>query len=112
MSQDMSNEDVLDRLAATIKARRKSKPEESYTRRLIDSAPIKPAKKLGEEAVETAIAAIAQDDDALIGEAADLLYHLLVVLECRGVGIDEVLRELERRMGESGIEEKKRRASR
>jgi len=112
MSQDMGKEDVLNRLAATIKARRKSRPEESYTRRLIDSAPIKPAKKLGEEAVETAIAAIAQDDEALIGEAADLLYHLLVVLECRGVGIDEVLHELEQRMAESGIEEKKRRASR
>ena len=107
----MSN-DVLSRLAATIKERRTARPEDSHTRRLLDGAPVKPAKKLGEEAVEMAIAAIAQDDDALIGEAADLLYHMLVVLECRGVGIEEVLRELERRMGESGLEEKKRRASR
>ena len=107
----MGKDDVLNRLAATIKARRKAKPEESYTRRLIDSAPIKPAKKLGEEAVETAIAAIAQDDDALIGEAADLLYHLLVVLECRGIDLDDILRELERRMAESSVEEKRRRAA-
>ena len=107
----MGKDDVLSRLAATIKARRKAKPEESYTRRLIDSAPIKPAKKLGEEAVETAIAAIAQDDDALIGEAADLMYHLLVVLECRGIDLDDILRELERRMATSGVEEKRRRAA-
>jgi phosphoribosyl-ATP pyrophosphohydrolase len=111
MSQDMSNTDVLSRLAATIKGRRKARPEESYTRRLIDSAPIKPAKKLGEEAVETAIAAIAQDDEALIGEAADLIYHLLVVLECRSVTIGDVLGELERRMGHTGLEEKKRKAA-
>jgi phosphoribosyl-ATP pyrophosphohydrolase len=77
----MSKNDVLSRLAANIKARRTARPEDSHTRRLLDGAPVKPAKKLGEEAVETAIAALAQDDDALIAEAADLLYHLLVVLE-------------------------------
>ena len=99
-------------LAATIDARAASGGEASYTRKLLDKGAEHCAKKLGEEAVEMAIAAIAQDDDALIGEAADLLYHMLVVLECRGVGIEEVLRELERRMGESGLEEKKRRASR
>ncbi len=105
------SKDTLNRLAATIKARRKARPEESYTRRLIDSAPIKPAKKLGEEAVETAIAAIAQDDEALIGEAADLIYHLLVVLECRGVTFDDVLKEIERRMGgPTGIEQKRPKA--
>ena len=76
----MSN-DVLHRLAATIKERRTARPEDSHTRRLLDGAPIKPAKKLGEEAVEVAIAALAQDKDALILETADLLYHLLVVLE-------------------------------
>ena len=58
-----------------------------------------------------AIAAIAQDDKALIGEAADLLYHLLVVLECRSITIDDVLGELERRMGHTGLEEKKRKAA-
>ena len=79
----MSQNDVLGRLAATIKARRTARPEDSHTRRLLDGAPIKPAKKLGEEAVEVAIAALAQDDAALIAETADLLYHLLVVLESR-----------------------------
>jgi phosphoribosyl-ATP pyrophosphohydrolase len=107
----MSNEDVLDRLATIIKARRKSKPEESYTRRLIDSAPIKPAKKLGEEAVEMAIAALAQDDKALIAEAADLLYHMLVVLESRHIALDEVLGELERRMSATALEQKRRKTA-
>ena len=107
----MSNADVLDRLAATIKARRKSKPEESYTRRLIDSAPIKPAKKLGEEAVEVAIAALAQDKKALVAETADLLYHLLVVLESRRIPLDDVLDELERRMSATDLEQKRRKAA-
>jgi phosphoribosyl-ATP pyrophosphohydrolase len=101
----MSN-DTLERLAAIIKARRTATLEDSYTRRLLDE-PIKPAKKLGEEAVEVAIAAIAQDRDALIGETADLLYHLLVVLESRDVTLDEVLGELEQRMGESDLKKRK-----
>ena len=87
----MSQNDVLGRLAANIKARRTARPEDSHTRRLLDGAPIKPAKKLGEEAVETAIAALAQDDAALIAESADLLYHLLVVLESRHIALDDVL---------------------
>ena len=77
--------DVLIRLAATIKSRRTARPEDSHTRRLLDGAPIKPAKKLGEEAVEVAIAALAQDKKALVAETADLLYHLLVVLESRRI---------------------------
>jgi len=84
----MSN-DVLRRLAATIKDRRTARPEDSHTRRLLDGAPVKPAKKLGEEAVEVAIAALAQDKGALIAETADLLYHLLVVLESRHVALDD-----------------------
>ena len=87
----MSN-DVLSRLAATIKERRTARPEDSHTRRLLDGAPVKPAKKLGEEAIEVAIAALAQDKEALVGEAADLLYHLLVVLESRRVALDDVYR--------------------
>ena len=63
----------------------RARPEDSHTRRLLDGAPIKPAKKLGEEAVEVAIAALAQDKKALVAETADLLYHLLVVLESRRV---------------------------
>lgn len=104
--------DVLSRLAATIKSRRTARPEDSHTRRLLDGAPVKPAKKLGEEAVEMAIAALAQDDKALIAETADVLYHMLVVLESRGVTLDEVLVELERRMSATALEQKRRTASR
>ena len=112
MSQDMSQNDVLGRLAANIKARRTARPEDSHTRRLLDGAPVKPAKKLGEEAVETAIAAIAQDDAALIAEAADLLYHLLVVLESRHIALEDVMGELERRMGVTDLAQKRKAASR
>ena len=112
MSQDMSENDVFGRLAANIKARRTARPEDSHTRRLLDEAPLKPAKKLGEEAVEVAIAALAQDNAALIAEAADLLYHLLVVLESRHIGLDDVLGELERRMGATDLAQKRKAASR
>jgi phosphoribosyl-ATP pyrophosphohydrolase len=111
MSQDMGNNDVLSRLAATIKGRRTARPEDSHTRRLLDGAPIKPAKKLGEEAVEVAIAALAQDKKALIAETADLLYHLLVVLESRHIPLDDVLEELERRMSATDLEQKRRKAA-
>jgi phosphoribosyl-ATP pyrophosphohydrolase len=103
--------DVLNRLAATIKARRTARPEDSHTRRLLDGAPVRPAKKLGEEAVEMAIAALAQDDQALIGETADVLYHMLVVLESRGVTLEEVFDELERRMSATYLNEKRRKAA-
>ncbi len=98
----------LEKLAATIKARREATLEESYTKRLL-AEPIKPAKKVGEEGVEVAIAAVAQDKDALISETADLLYHLLVVLESREVTLEEIYDELERRMGEA--DEKRKAAS-
>jgi phosphoribosyl-ATP pyrophosphohydrolase len=111
MSQDMSN-DVLSRLAATIKERRTARPEDSHTRRLLDGAPVKPAKKLGEEAIEVAIAALAQDKEALVGEAADLLYHLLVVLESRRVALDDVLEELERRMSATELQKRRKAAAR
>jgi len=103
----MSN-DALDRLAGIIKDRRAATLEDSYTKRLL-AEPIKPAKKVGEEGVEVAIAAIAQDKPALIAETADLLYHLLVVLESRDVTLEEVFEELERRMGAS--DQKKRKAA-
>ncbi len=106
----MSN-DVLRRLAATIKDRRTASPEDSHTRRLLDGAPIKPAKKLGEEAVEVAIAALAQDKGALIGESADLLYHLLVVLESRHIALDEVYQELERRMSATELQKRRKAAA-
>jgi len=94
------NNHTLDILAATIKARRNAPLEDSYTKRLL-AEPIKPAKKVGEEAVEVALAAVAEDKPSLIGETADLLYHLLVVLESRDVTLDEVYAELERRMAAS-----------
>ncbi len=97
--------DVLSKLAATIRDRRTAPPTESHTRRLLDGAPIKPAKKLGEEAVEVAIAALAQDDKALVGETADLLYHLLVLLESREIDLDDVLDELERRMSATALKQ-------
>jgi phosphoribosyl-ATP pyrophosphohydrolase len=104
--------DVLRRLAATIKDRRTARPEDSHTRRLLDGAPVKPAKKLGEEAVEVAIAALAQDKGALIAETADLLYHLLVVLESRHVALDDVLEELERRMSATELQKRRKAAAR
>jgi len=111
MSQGMSS-DVLRRLAATIKDRRTARPEDSHTRRLLDGAPVKPAKKLGEEAVEVAIAALAQDKGALIAETADLLYHLLVVLESRHVALEDVLEELERRMSATELQKRRKAAAR
>ena len=87
-------------------------PRTPIHRRLLDGAPIKPAKKLGEEAVEVAIAALAQDKDALILETADLLYHLLVVLESRRVSLDDVLGELERRMSATALQKSRKAASR
>ena len=105
------SKDVLSRLAATIQSRRHARPEDSHTRRLLDEAPIKPAKKLGEEAVEVAIAALAQDKRALVGESADLLYHLLVVLESRDVDLDEVFDELERRMTLTAVGEKRQKTA-
>jgi phosphoribosyl-ATP pyrophosphohydrolase len=99
-------DDVLVRLAAVIRARRAESATSSYTRQLIDAGPERCAKKLGEEATETVIAALGADTGALTREAADLLYHLLVLLECRHVPLDHVLAELDSRMGTSGLAEK------
>ena len=102
--------DTLERLAATITARRAATEAKSYTRQLLEGGPLKCAKKLGEEAVETVIAGVYQDDAALKAEAADLVYHLLVLLEVRGVPLQDVLAVLEARMGTSGVDEKASRA--
>ena len=96
----------LDNLAAIIAERARKGGDQSYTRKLLDEGIEKCAKKLGEEATETVVAALSSDNKAVIGESADLLYHLLVVLEARGVKLDEVYAELERRTGQSGLEEK------
>jgi phosphoribosyl-ATP pyrophosphohydrolase len=78
----------------------------SYTRALLDKGVAHCAKKLGEEAIETAMAAVQEDKSRLIAEAADLIYHLLVVLEARGVTLAEVEAELEKRTAQSGHDEK------
>jgi phosphoribosyl-ATP pyrophosphohydrolase len=98
--------DTLSRLEATVAARRDADPASSYVAKLNAKGLNKIAQKLGEEAVETVIAALAEDDAALVGEAADLLFHLLVLLNARAVPLDEVLAELDRREGQSGIAEK------
>ena len=100
------NSDVLGQLAETIRVRRSENSGKSYTRQLLDAGPVKCAKKLGEEAAETVIAGVAQDEAALRAEAADLIYHLLVLLESRDVPLQDVLDELQARMGTSGLAEK------
>ncbi len=98
--------DALHRLAATIEARRDADPGESWTARLLASGPETCARKFGEEAVEAVIEAVRGDAARLTSEAADVLYHLLVMLASRGVGLSEVLAELAGREGTSGIAEK------
>lgn len=102
----MNNEGTLSRLQAVIANRRSGDPQSSYVAKLNAKGVPKIAQKLGEEAVETVIAAMADDRDGLVGEAADLLFHLLVLLDAKGVPLADVLAELERREGTSGIVEK------
>lgn len=97
---------ALERLAATIEARKGADPTSSWTAKLLAEGPEKCAEKFGEEAVEAIIAAAKGDADNLTAEAADVLYHLLVMLASRDVSLDAVLKELERREGQSGISEK------
>ena len=96
--------DVLERLFATISAR--SDAEKSYTASLLAKGVDKCAEKFGEEAVEAIISAVKGDRDGLTGEAADVLYHLLVMLRAADLEFSDVLAELERREGVSGLEEK------
>lgn len=103
--------DTLSRLAATIAARRDADPESSWVARLHARGVPVIARKLGEEAIETVIAALSGSRDELIGEAADTLFHLLVLLDAKEVSLDEVLAELERREGTSGIAEKASRSA-
>jgi phosphoribosyl-ATP pyrophosphohydrolase len=97
---------TLTDLEARVHDRAKANAGESYTRSLIDKGVAHCAKKLGEEAFETAMAAVQEDKPRLISEAADLLYHLLVVLEARGVKLAEVEAELDKRTAQSGHAEK------
>jgi phosphoribosyl-ATP pyrophosphohydrolase len=97
---------ALDHLSATIEARKGADPETSWTAKLLAKGPAKCAEKFGEEAVEAIIEAVKGDRAALTAEAADVLYHLLVMLAARDVSLAEVLAELERREGRSGLDEK------
>lgn len=97
---------TLARLAATIASRKGADPESSWTAKLLSKGPEKCAEKFGEEAVEAIIEAVKGDRARLTSEAADVLYHLLVMLTARDVTLDEVLAELDRREGTSGIAEK------
>ncbi|MGH6835664.1 MAG: phosphoribosyl-ATP diphosphatase [Methylocella sp.] len=97
---------TLDDLAAIISARANASSAASYTKSLLDAGPARAAKKLGEEAVEVVIAAMAGDAQAITSESADLLYHLLVVWHQSGVSLEDVCAELERRTSQSGHAEK------
>lgn len=101
---------TLERLAATIAARRGADPDTSWTAKLLSKGPEKCAEKFGEEAIEAIIEAVKGDRARLTSEAADVLYHLLVMLAARDVTLAEVLAELDRREGISGVAEKSSRA--
>ena len=102
----MSDKFTLADLERRINDRAKASAEESYTRKLLDKGAAQCAKKFGEEAVEAVLAAVGEDRDRVIAEAADVLYHLLVVLKARGVALTEVEGLLETRSKKSGLEEK------
>ncbi|MGD0191581.1 MAG: phosphoribosyl-ATP diphosphatase [Rhizomicrobium sp.] len=102
----MSEPHTLDRLFAVIQSRIGADPSSSYTAKLLSQGKLKIAKKLGEEGVETALAAVAQDNACLAAESADLLYHLLVLWAACGVTPDEIYRALDARAGRSGLDEK------
>ncbi len=97
---------TLEELAEIVARRAAAGAETSYTSSLLDRGAAHCARKFGEEAIELAIAAAAEDENAVRAEAADVLYHLLVVLRARGVALSSVMRELESRAGRSGHEEK------
>ncbi|MDB5706900.1 MAG: phosphoribosyl-ATP diphosphatase [Sphingomonas bacterium] len=99
-------DDFLDTLEAVIRARKQGDPDTSYVAKLFAKGRAKIAQKLGEEATETVIAAMAGDRAELTGEAADLIFHLLVLLADADVSLDDVRAELRRREGVSGIDEK------
>lgn len=97
---------IFTRLEETVRERRDADPQISYVARLFDKGRGKIAQKVGEEAVETVIAAMAGDRAGLVGEAADLLFHLTILLANEGVSLADVAAELDRREGVSGIAEK------
>jgi len=103
--------DTLTRLEDTIAQRRRADPETSYVASLSARGLPVIARKFGEEAVEAVVAALAEDRQELVGEAADVLFHLLVMLAEKDVNLADVMAELDRREGVSGLEEKANRTS-
>ncbi len=98
--------DTLQRLEQVIAERRNAAPDESYVAKLNAKGVEKIAQKLGEESVEAVIAALSGSREELIGESADLLFHLLVLLGAKGIALNDVIAELDRREGVSGLDEK------
>ncbi len=96
----------LNDLERIVAVRAAASPEESWTAKLVAGGQAKAAKKLGEEAVETVIAAISNDRENLVYESADLLFHLLVVLKIADIPLETVMQELQRRTGQTGLREK------
>jgi phosphoribosyl-ATP pyrophosphohydrolase len=96
----------LDDLNRRVTERSSASPDESYTARLLRDGPDRCARKFGEEAVELIVSAVSRDKEGLTGEAADVLYHLLVLLKAADVTLDQVMMELERRTGQTGLAEK------
>ncbi|MBN8953322.1 MULTISPECIES: phosphoribosyl-ATP diphosphatase [unclassified Rhizobium] len=97
---------TLSDLEKIVEERSKASPDQSWTAKLFAAGQPKAAKKLGEEAIEAVMAAVVNDRDNLTYEAADLLYHLLVVLKIAGIPLENVMGELERRTSQSGLQEK------
>jgi phosphoribosyl-ATP pyrophosphohydrolase len=102
---------TLGDLAAIVHQRASASPEQSWTARLLAAGPERVARKFGEEALEAMIAAVQGDKAALTAEAADVLFHLLVLLEAGGIDLDDVMSILERRTSQSGLAEKAARSS-
>ena len=106
LQRDIQMTDILDRLARTVTEKRAADPKSSWTAQLLAAGPEKAARKFGEEAVEAVIEAVRGDRERLAAEAADVLYHLIVMLAARGIELEEVLKVLEEREGISGVDEK------
>jgi phosphoribosyl-ATP pyrophosphohydrolase len=111
MVRKCMSEFTLNDLEKRVQQRARENADVSYTRKLLDRGVIHCAKKLGEEAVEAAIAAVGEDRERMVSEAADVLYHLLVVLHVRGITLAEVEAELGARTRQSGLDEKAARKS-
>ena len=101
--------DVLTRLARVIESRVDDDPSVSHVASLISRGPLKCTEKFGEEAIEAIVASASNETDSLVEEAADVVFHLLVMLAAHGIRLEDVLAELEQREGKSGIEEKQER---